>query len=405
MASLRLWLHRLLWLSLPWSIEWPLAWGVQLWWPAELMAGLLAVLFWLHQRSLSILFRHPWVTVTVAWGWAAAIVSAFPMVSLKSMTALSAFVTVFYFSAATYPQEERHRWGRYSTLSLAGVVLWTLFRHGIWFHWRADQANLAPMPFFPDHNMYAAMAAAAFFLVPAWWSSHRRVCYLLMVLFGLAVCASTSRAALGSWLLATGVAFMLHYFPQWKAVVLKSVAGLLVLLLIAMVVQPPVLARFFQRDVSLAERWNRYDCAARMAAARPWAGFGPGTFSLAYLPWQQPKWRTRISIDTPLLQRDPSNFGRGGGAHSEYLKILAETGWPGFVLFLCLWGAVFIRLGQHIIFRENDVIWPFAALTTLLFHFLVNDYLQDIRIAAVLWNIAATAMFSGDFYRNQASKR
>jgi O-antigen ligase len=153
------------------------------------------------------------------------------------------------------------------------------------------------------------------------------------------------------------------------------------------------IATHFAKDVSAQERLNRYACALRMAGEQPWAGFGPGTFQFQYLPFQKPEERTRISRSEPIAQRGPDNYGRGGGAHSEYLQALAELGWPGLSLWLLF---LFFSLGIGIrnYQQTGALVWLFLSLGLLSFflHGLVNNFLHDGRVAALVWGgVAAVA--------------
>jgi O-antigen ligase len=80
------------------------------------------------------------------------------------------------------------------------------------------------------------------------------------------------------------------------------------------------------RDVSVLERLNRWNAAARMAAERPVTGFGPNGFERSYGPYQNVFETTTHSSFT----------GARGDAHSELLSALAEQGVPGLALLLAL---------------------------------------------------------------------
>ncbi|MDG2343819.1 MAG: O-antigen ligase family protein, partial [Flavobacteriales bacterium] len=67
-------------------------------------------------------------------------------------------------------------------------------------------------------------------------------------------------------------------------------------------------------DASNLERFNRWNCAINLFKERPIFGWGPGTYSFVYAPFQDASDLTIIS----------TNFGDGGNAHSEYLGPLAE---------------------------------------------------------------------------------
>jgi putative inorganic carbon (hco3(-)) transporter len=130
--------------------------------------------------------------------------------------------------------------------------------------------------------------------------------------------------------------------------------------------------------VSLQERLNRYRCALRMAQDRPLWGFGPGTFQFVYHPYQRREEMTRISAERDIGKRSLDTYGRGGGAHSEYFAALAEMGLPGLLLFLLFW-----VLALRVLLSR--VTWPALAVCSLLLHFVLNNFLHDVRIATLFW--------------------
>ncbi len=82
--------------------------------------------------------------------------------------------------------------------------------------------------------------------------------------------------------------------------------------------------------------------------------------------------------------------GRGGGAHSEYVQALSESGWPGLFCWLLL-AAGSVALGIRVYLRTGRVYWLFLSLSLLSFflHGLVNNFLHDARVAALVWGQVA----------------
>ncbi len=102
---------------------------------------------------------------------------------------------------------------------------------------------------------------------------------------------------------------------------------------------------------------------------------------------------TRNSLTEPAAGRSPDTYGRGGGAHSEYLR-LSEAGWPGLVLFLTLGAIVFRNLSRNY-FRAKEpdyqlfILLLMLSLLTFFLHGLLNNILHDGRIAALVWGMMA----------------
>ncbi len=365
---------------LPWSIDLDMGRGAHLHFPAELLVAWIALrlaaqwrLFaekWQKMRQIG---RIPLALplVWLLWGWLCVPMSSMDWVSFKYMLIASAHMLVFLGFAVLYPSEWR-RGLLYFIVSLSGVALYTMLRHAVYFGMRGDQANLAPMPFFDDHTVYACillMSLSLAGLVP-------RRYWLLATPLAMGILLSTCRAAWLSAILALGVMALsaLWQWRRWSLLVIFG-GGLAFTLLVW-----PRVSALAQRDVSSAERLNRYHAALRMANERPLMGFGPGTYAYQYIPYQSEANRTRISLDRPIWHRDASNYGHGGGAHSEYLQALAETGWVGMLLLVAM---VLLPVFQP---PQNRVAWlVLYGWSTYWVHGLLNNYWHDPRAAYLIW--------------------
>lgn len=341
-----------------------------------------------------------WLAVTAAF-------STLPLVSWKYSGVEFLHGLVFFAGFALFPG----LWRRVLPLflfSLAGVALYAILRHGLCFHFRVSQSALAALPFFADHTIFGAvlvMAAGAGAALPAgsvlFAQSSRRAAqryeWFIGALFLLAFVLTFSRAAWLSAALAGFAGAMAWASFRWRAV--WALAGLSVLCA-AWFFRAPLSNRL-AADVSTQERLNRYSCARRMAADRPWTGFGPGTFAFQYLAYQRREEMTRISVSAPIARRGPGNYGRGGGAHSEYLQAWAEGGLPGFILWNALaLAALSVGYGafRRAATRPGKWMALFATLSLLSFllHAGVNNFLHDARVAALFWGQLGILVRSGD---------
>ena len=378
---------------LPWSVDFDFGrWNLMV--PAEpaiALAGIgLLVFCWGRSGGVLSLFRqNAFLQISLAyilWMAVSACFSTLPLVSWKYWIVAAGHWWVFAVGLSVWPD----LWRRaipYFLFSMSGVAVYTLVHHSL-YQFRADQAILAPKPFFSDHTLWAAALALVLFLLGAWrWSESpkamgaiqaRKRGWVQMAQAGLlatALICSTGRAA---WLsvLVAGVV--------WAFMVLgnKMRLALLLILLVPGFWAGPKITRYLREDVSSMERLNRWSCALRMQQDKPLFGFGPGTFPFQYLDYQRPEEMTRISVREVAPDNLPHPQGRGGGAHSEYFRALTELGWPGLLLWLGLAG-----IGLWAGFKRSK--WISLALLTFFAHGLVNDFMQDGRIAALVWGALA----------------
>lgn len=339
------------------------------------------------------------------WLGVSAVFSTMPLVSWKYFSVEFGQWFVFFVGMVCYPKF----WLpclRLFIFSMVGVVGFSLTQH-YFFDFRPDQSNLAPMPFFPDHTLYSAVLAMLMpFIFPIFknekWSAR-----LVFALFLVAIYFSFCRAAWAS-LAAAAAALALLKLLTIKNLEKIRLPILLSIFAIAVATffiqknknQPQPTAdgnardlasqirsmANFTTDASNLERLNRYSCALRMAAEKPIFGFGTGTFQFQYLQFQRAEEMTRISVVEPIRQRDSSNFGRGGGAHSEFFQSLAEAGCLGLLFWSLLLGWAVFSAGRGYFFEKN---WLFGciffSLLTFGLHGVVNNFLHDGRLAALFW--------------------
>lgn len=374
---------------LPWSVEADFGtWAMRM--PSEPLIGFLCLgLFLLLAQTPKLLLRVlssqyllQISLVGIIWMAVSAWFSSLPIVAWKYWVVTAAHWWVFAVGISIWPALWRRAFPWFAA-SMAGVAIYTLVHHAF-YHFRFDQALLAPMPFFPDHTMWASAVVMVLCLVgipliQAMPHDKRRqkppIQIAQVTILATALIFSTCRAAWASLVMA-GLAYLFLIFkPRARLILLL---GLFIFGLgIYSMVQPCRL------DVSAQERLNRWSCALRMAAEKPIVGYGPGTYKFQYLGFQKPEEMTRISLVVPIAKRGPDNFGRGGGAHSEYLQVLSESGWPGFLLLISLaFSTLWLGFSKA---NGMNVLPFFLALCAFWAHAVLNDFLHDDRIAALMW--------------------
>lgn len=355
--------------------------------------------------------KHP-VTIIIllqlVWLLATSITSTMPGISLKFFLSRLWFVAVFYF-IATQVFKDLHKIGRYFWIMLipmaAVIILITLKHIGLGLF---DQkaANPAVDPFFNDHTLYGAIMAL---FIPVaigyifksdfnWWQRIGAFIVLCLLVTGLIF--SYSRAAWVSLAGAVLVYLILLFKIPWKTVLL-GVAGLVVAIMLFGKVlimnmegnDQDSSDNFMEHvqsisnistDASNLERLNRWNCALRMFAEKPFFGFGPGTYMFQYAPFQKESQKTIIS----------TNAADGGNAHSEYLGPLSESGLFGGLLVLLLVVYGFIT-GVRVYKRETDrelkmvAVVVIIGLTTYFLHGILNNFLDTDKASAGVWAFLA----------------
>ncbi|MCC7507708.1 MAG: O-antigen ligase family protein [Saprospiraceae bacterium] len=391
-------LYQVLFAFLPWSVEYSFgSWAIEL--PAEpllAISGIGLLLAWrqagfpLPKRSALHLAILLWPT----WLCATAFSSSMPLVSWKYVLIAIGHLWVFGAGMTLFPGLWRKVWPCFFW-SMAGVALYTIIHHGFFYQFRTDQANLAPMPFFADHTVFGASVVMAIWGAIGLGERLDRYKGPAIALLVAALLLTTSRAAVLSLLLTGYLACWFLLYRHWQKKVLLAFTATC---LAALVYWQPYWSAKLAGDVSSRERLNRWSCAWRMSFDRPWTGFGPGTFAFQYLPYQKPEEMTRISVVEPIVRRHPGNYGRGGGAHSEYTQALAETGWPGLALWLLV-VFVALRQGAQNYFRAATsgqrrlALFLLLGLCSFFLHGLVNNFLHDARVAALVWGMAMAGRF------------
>jgi O-antigen ligase len=132
-----------------------------------------------------------------------------------------------------------------------------------------------------------------------------------------------------------------------------------------------------------------------MFNAKPYFGYGPGTYMFQYGQYQ--KYSERSGIST--------NFGTGGSSHSEYLGPLSEQGFLGLILNI-LMIIIIIHTASSFIKRSsntNQVVLMKGLILGLIsywIHGFMNYFLDTEKASVPYWGFIA-AIVALDIYNRK----
>jgi putative inorganic carbon (HCO3(-)) transporter len=401
----------------PLSLSRSLPGGISLQIPAELLVGMLALIFlvyafWRNDLISKKFVTHPvslWISLDLALGLLAVINSELPFVSLKRWSLKLAFALVFFFMLGNWFSERKDYW-KVILIWCAGmaiVVIHTLWQHAQ-YRFGIPYSPAMPRPFFDDHTIYGANLALflpvlGLILLKGWkqisfvW---RGVWMGAISLFSAGIFFSFSRAVwlslmvtlifMGVWQLSLKIPWNLS-----RRIIALVFVGMLIVIgasqginwvkqnraqsVDTSTLEHLTSAANIQTNTSNRERINRWLCAIRLFEERPLLGWGPGTYQHVYGPFQKLEEMTRIS----------TYQGDRGNAHSEYLTYLSESGAMGLLGFLGLIITLFYRsirayrrLDAH---TQTLILGLLAGLMTFLWHGFFNSFLDQAKIAGVFY--------------------
>jgi len=294
-----------------------------------------------HPITLAIIFHVIWLIITT-------LTSIRPIVSMKFVLARMWFLVSFYFIAIQIFKDKdkikQFLWLYIIPLTL--VILYTVTNH--YLHDFDDKpAHFVMKPFFKDHTSYGAILVMyvpviVYLLYHYQKPSLKFYSGILLMIFIVGTIFSYTRAA---WLSLAGSLVLWGIYKL--RIRFYYILGLGVLMGGLLVVSWSQIMMKLDKnrdesssdfsehirsmsnvssDASNLERINRWESAIKMFKEKPIFGWGPGTYTFEYAPFQHSQSMTIIS----------TNAGRRGNAHSEYIGPLAETGLIGSLSFILI---------------------------------------------------------------------
>ena len=387
--------------------------GVEMALPTEPLLFGLMIIAWVKMFSDKKLFKglysHPIsiaIIVYLAWLFITSLSSSLPSVSIKLLITRLWFISSFYVLGFAWFQEKKniHKFVKAYLLGLFLVAIYTILTHAT-KGFEHEAAHWVMTPFFKDHTSYGMALALLLpfaFYMSKWCHKDKRSLFFTIVLMVLiaATILSYTRAAWLSLLVALVVYALIKFRIKFSLLltVFTFLAGFIFLfqtdILMALEKNSQDSSDSFTEhissmsnvstDASNLERINRWKSAIRLYEERPILGWGAGTYQFNYAPYQNYYEKTIIS----------TNSGNMGNAHSEYLSMLAETGWPGLIIFLAMIAVVFtkaIKLYPNL--EDAQEKWILMAcilgLTTYFTHALLNNFLEMDKASVPIWAFVA----------------
>jgi O-Antigen ligase len=330
---------------------------------------LFAVLAWRFTRV-----RVPWlVTAAVAWTAIAAIFSTNRALSLDSLITVVAAAVIFIATLnarASIVVVDAMMAGACANAALAilqELKIWTPFAHEV-----EDIGHYGSVGFLGNANdvgMFLAPAALAAFVVAAIAEGRRRWIYAaICALLFAGLVATATRTAIGA--LMVGLVLFGVRHSRRAAIGVAAVLVVVVLLALSPRTTLGVRAREITAGIAtrnyervLSERMLPFLAAIDMARDHPLLGVGPGCFHYHFMHY-------RLALDDHYPKEWTRGYpGNWGAVHNDHLQVAAETGLPGYALFLA--AIVVVAWRRRETSRPRDLETSFARAMPLPFAALV----------------------------------
>ena len=281
-----------------------------------------------------------------------------------------------------------------------------------------EPANYVMSPFYNDHTIYGAMLvmffpALIFFMLNKKYSASIKFgAFLFLVIYTIALIFSYTRAAWLSLVVALVAYFLLLLHIKFRTILFAFIVTCAVLFAyqteIVMKLQKnrQDASQDFDKhiesisnistDASNLERLNRWSAAFRMFAERPFFGWGPGTFSFQYAPFQHSQEKTIIS----------TNMGDRGNAHSEYIGPLCESGVLGTLTFIAIVICTLLTgFRLYYTIQDNEtkklVLITLLGFITYIVHGALNNFLDTDKASVPFWGFIAMLVAIDVYHKNR----
>jgi O-antigen ligase len=336
-----------------------------------------------HPLIVLLLFNLAWILVTVPFStdW---------LISLKFFLAKSWYMVSFVFVPLLIFGNKKSI-GYTATLFLASMLSVTLI--AVWRHsfygFRFANINDAVSPFFRNHVNYSAMLVCTIPVLVAFYQLNKKYRSLIIAAIVVALFALLFSYARGAWLAL--IIGGLSYWLIRKRLSLIAFFTITVLVIVSVLwlstddrylnyahdfrttifhknFEEHLVATYTLKDVSTAERFNRWIAGVRMIKDNWLTGYGPNTFYYNYKPYAIPAFKTWVSDN-----KDHSTV------HNYFLLVMIEQGAPGILFFLLIVGSM-LYYAEKIYGRTEDKFYKTVALAcgAMTMMIVVVNFLSDL---------------------------
>jgi O-antigen ligase len=356
--------------------------------------------------------NHPLILLLLGgmgWSIISAINSTHSLLSIKFLFAKSWYILAFVIAPLIVFRDKKNIVTAAKCIVIPMVIIagFALIRHAQ-FGFSFASVNRSVTPFFRNHVNYSAMLVccipiliglasrsrkridrrilivAVFILLAALFFSYSRGAWL--ALGGGAITYILVKRRLlfyGFLVLCVGTTFFLFWLRtndnylrfanDFKTTIYHKEFG------------EHIIATYKLKDISTAERFNRWVAGVRMSADRPVSGFGPGTFYEEYKPYTIPAFRTWVSDN-----KEHSTV------HNYFILLAVEQGLPGLLFFLLLLGAMIYyaeRLYHESDHRNKVIAMTLAAIIMMLVtvNFL-SDLIETDKVGSIFYLCIGTLL-------------
>jgi len=412
------WQHRqiffyLLIIALPWSVEFSFNSSLSTDLPDEPIMWLMTALFVSYvlfkPSEIAAKARHPLVILllcSLLWIIVTVLSSTDWLISLKFLLAKCwylvafVFVPILFFTNKTTIKNTAILF----LVSMLSVTILSICRHAF-YEFRFANINEAVSPFFRNHVNYSAMLVCTVPILISAYQLNKRYRSLIIPALFIVLIALFFSYARGAWLaLLIG---LVSYWLMREGKLLIAFA-IVIGLTIASVFwlssndryldyahdyrttifhknfKEHLVATYKLKDVSTAERFNRWIAGVRMIEDSWLTGFGPNTFYYNYKPYAVPAFKTWVSDN-----KEHSTV------HNYFLLVLIEQGVPGLLFFLFLIAAM-IYYAEKIYHRTNDTFYKSAVMACGIMTIMIvavnflSDLIETDKVGSLFFLCLAT---------------